>query len=382
MTKRWKTFASMLFFISSIIFLLYSCTTPAPVAETAKTPPAAFMAKPPQYLSIMAMNVENLFDTQHDEGKDDYAYLPKSAKSTASHVNYCESLKNNRYRDECLNLDWNDELLKIKMQNLSQVVLDLDGGMGPDILMLSEVENERVLKQWRDGYLSAANYKTLVLIEGADPRGIDVGLLSRLELARAPELIPISADYLPASEQARVKTLRGFLVVPLKADKSVINVIVGHFPSQANPHSQRVAAMMTLKLIIEKIENKKELFIAGGDFNITHEENEESGLFSKTASSFSLVSHLVGCQKCQGSHSYRGGWSFLDVLMFPKSFATSTSLASGKTTDEWRLDANSIDVIRYNPVHLKKDLTPKRFDEDTRSGVSDHFPIYARIYKN
>lgn len=382
MTKSWKTLGSTLFFISSIIFLLYSCTTPAPVAETQKTPPAAFMTKTPQQLSIMAMNVENLFDTQHDEGKDDYAYLPKSAKTTASHINYCESLKNNRYRDECLNLDWNDEVLKIKMQNLSQVVLDLDGGIGPDILMLSEVENERVLKQWRDGYLKNANYKTLVLLEGADPRGIDVGLLSRLELARAPELVPISSEYLPATDQARAKSLRGFLVVPLKADKSVINVIVGHLPSQANPHSQRVAAMMTLKLIIEKIENKKELFIAGGDFNITHEENKESGLFSKTASSFSLVSHLIGCQKCQGSHSYRGEWSFLDVLMFPKSFAVDSNSASKQASSLWKLDVNSIDVIRYNPVHLRNDQTPKRFDEENRSGVSDHFPIYARIYRN
>ena len=31
-------------------------------------------------VSLMTYNVENLFDTVHDEGKDDYAYLPLSVK--------------------------------------------------------------------------------------------------------------------------------------------------------------------------------------------------------------------------------------------------------------------------------------------------------------
>ena len=30
--------------------------------------------------TVMTYNVENLFNTTHDEGKDDWAYLPKASK--------------------------------------------------------------------------------------------------------------------------------------------------------------------------------------------------------------------------------------------------------------------------------------------------------------
>ena len=34
----------------------------------------------------MTYNVENLFDTKHDEGKDDYTFLPLSFKRTSEEV--------------------------------------------------------------------------------------------------------------------------------------------------------------------------------------------------------------------------------------------------------------------------------------------------------
>lgn len=371
--KSIRRAGSLLFFITSVITLLYSCATHIGSTQSNQlTPPLAFLPKNSSQISVMAMNVENLFDTAKDPGKEDYAYLPKTQKTTAQHIDFCNGIKNNRFRDDCLNLDWNEDVLKVKMKNLADVVLDIDGGLGPDILMLSEVENEKVLKQWRDDFLPQSQYKTAVLIEGADQRGIDVAVLTRLELARAAELVPIDAKFLQDSDKARINSLRQFLIVPLKLEHQVLNIIVGHLPSQANPHSQRVAAILTLQKIVEKIEQRNELFIAGGDFNITSEEDLKSGLLSKTAASFSQVSHFVGCKLCPGTHNYREDWSFLDVLLFSKKFTNEK---------DWKLDTASIDVIRYNPVHLKFD-SPKRFNEETRTGVSDHFPIYARIYKN
>ena len=55
-----------------------------------------------QRVSLMTYNVENLFDTDHDPGKDDYAYLPLSVKR--AHPEYlatCARITVKPWRDEC-----------------------------------------------------------------------------------------------------------------------------------------------------------------------------------------------------------------------------------------------------------------------------------------
>ncbi|MCH2100039.1 MAG: hypothetical protein MK142_16780, partial [Pseudomonadales bacterium] len=40
-------------------------------------------------IRIMTFNVENLFDTTHDEGKNDETYLPLSVKQSDAHRAKC-----------------------------------------------------------------------------------------------------------------------------------------------------------------------------------------------------------------------------------------------------------------------------------------------------
>jgi hypothetical protein len=44
-------------------------------------------------------------------------------------------------------LGWNGELLAAKLKQLSRVIRSLHGGAGPDILAVSEVKNEAVLRK-------------------------------------------------------------------------------------------------------------------------------------------------------------------------------------------------------------------------------------------
>ena len=37
-------------------------------------------------ISVMSYNVENLFDTVHDQGKEDYTYLPLSLKQKSPEI--------------------------------------------------------------------------------------------------------------------------------------------------------------------------------------------------------------------------------------------------------------------------------------------------------
>ncbi|MCB0371098.1 MAG: hypothetical protein KDD45_17185, partial [Bdellovibrionales bacterium] len=48
--------------------------------------------------SVMTYNVENLFDNQHDIGKQDQTYLPISQKMNLYHQSDCQKIRSKYYR--------------------------------------------------------------------------------------------------------------------------------------------------------------------------------------------------------------------------------------------------------------------------------------------
>lgn len=319
----------------------------------------------------MSFNVENLFDTIHDEDREDFTYLPLALKKTPEVYTGCMKQDSSYRQRECLNTDYSEKGLEIKLNNIASVVLDVDG-KGPDNLLLIEVENDRVLGMLNKGPLAKANYITQVLIEGPDKRGIDVGFLSRFPMVGQPILHQI--PWQPENEKDRewMFRSRNILEVNVKAPNGdPITFFVAHFPSQSNPHYWRKQASQALaKLIKDKGPNA--MVVAGGDLNITHDEEEETKLLSTTLGEVGDISHFVGCKECPGTHNYRRSWSFLDVQVYSKAL-----LADG--TGSYQMEPNTIDVIRYNPIHLKRGKYPLRWDQDRKEGVSDHFPLYVRL---
>ena len=72
-------------------------------------------------VSIMTYNAENLFDTTHDEGKKDYTWLPLKVKQRSKEIQkYCASMRSEHYRRNCFELDWSEETLDAKIENLSK----------------------------------------------------------------------------------------------------------------------------------------------------------------------------------------------------------------------------------------------------------------------
>lgn len=321
----------------------------------------------------MTFNVENLFDAEHDEGKNDFTYLPKKLKKKVeAYREGCEENDSPSRVAECLNTDYDDETIKAKIKNISQIVLGVDGN-GPDILVVLEVENIKILKRLNEEGLKAAGYQTVVLIEGEDKRGIDVGLLSRFPLAGTPQLHKVEIVKKP-SEKDRYADTRGILQVPLKLPNGdVLNVFGAHFPSQANPTHWREQALTQLVKRVNG-DNEKYMAIGGGDLNITAEEEEEAKLFKKIATPTTWVSHFIGCKECPGTHNYRRSWSFLDAQLYSKALQ-----ADGKGS--YRILPETVDAIRYDEIHIRRGKYPNRWDNDDKTGVSDHFPLYVRMKK-
>ncbi|MCB0389832.1 MAG: endonuclease/exonuclease/phosphatase family protein [Bdellovibrionales bacterium] len=348
-------------FIYNIFILLISCATSSEFKQE------------PGSVSVMAYNVENLFDTQHDKGTEDHSYLPIEMKQTEEHKAICKQIRHGKYRAECYDMDWNQNILERKMKRLAEVILQVNSGKGPDILIVEEVENINVLTQLRDKYLKTANYKTVVLIEGFDKRGIDIGLLSRLPQLDKAQLHKIPYKGKTADDQVWMERSRGILQVNLELpDKSKLAVFGVHFPSGSNPTYWRQQSVTHLNQLMSQLP-KDYLAIAGGDFNINSSEDSSHKLYKKEIGQKWLVSHLIGCSSCRGTNYYhrKREWSFLDALLFHKNLDRQTGTAN------WYVDPKSIGIPNESVYQKNRFMSPARFEAQSPVGVSDHWPIFA-----
>ena len=163
-------------------------------------------------------NLENLFDTYHDEGKNDYQYLPDGQNQ------------------------WTEAKYAKKLRNMATVIeaMKRDNGCWHAILGVSEVENRHVLDDLvNQPEIAAANYQ-IVHYDSPDRRGVDVALFYKPELFKvlASEAIPFTFDgsdidfsAWTQEEKDNFKT-RDVLMVRGMLDGEMFAVFVAHLPSR------------------------------------------------------------------------------------------------------------------------------------------------------
>lgn len=326
------------------------------------------LAQNQESFKVMTYNVENLFDSKHDEGKDDYTYLPLEAKQSPEIQKICAAIQDGGWRNECFNLDWNDDVINKKMANIAQVILHENGGIGADVVVLPEVENAAILERLRSEFLASAGYEHAILLEGQDERGIDVGIISRFPLEGKPVIHQV-----PHRDSNAAKT-RGILEAQFKLPSGKTATVLGvHFPSPHNPKEQRVTSLNYLNDLAKQVKKTSDVVIAAGDFNITRDEQDLLRGVQKDWQ----ISHFVGCNSCQGTNYFKKGnsWSFLDVIMVYKG----SNPAEDESNLNWGFDQDSIRVANDLDIQKTRQGYPDAFDVKTSEGVSDHFPMAADI---
>ncbi len=326
-----------------------------------------------EHVAIMAYNVENLFDTEHDEGTEDYTYLPRSVKAKRpDFMKKCEENDSKRRREECEEFDWNDTYMDRKMRRLTDTLIQVKNGKGPDILILEEVENKRVLEIWKERYLKKLGYESIVHIEGFDTRGIDSAMISKFPVAGEPKLHKIPYKGNNAEDQKWMDRSRGILEATFKLPNGDLLTAWGvHFPSQHNPTYWRSQALDYLTEL-QKSVPKENLLVVGGDFNIASDEDEKEGLYRRLNTNW-LVSHHIGCKTCVGTHYYhtKRSWSFLDALLF------RPDLSEHSGTAKWKVINNSIRIPNDGIYQKNAYGSPAAFKPKSPLGVSDHWPMVA-----
>ena len=104
-------------------------------------------------LRVMSYNVENLFDYEHDNLKDDSEFLPDAQRK------------------------WNRKKYKRKLNAIASVITAVGEWEAPALVGLCEVENERALTDLtKRSKLRRQGYR-FVMTDSPDERGIDVALL-------------------------------------------------------------------------------------------------------------------------------------------------------------------------------------------------------------
>ena len=322
-------------------------------------------------VTIMAFNVENLFDNVDDPGKEDRTYLARADKQSREHKAACNEIEVDRWREQCLDWDWNDAIIDRKLAAVAGVILQLGNGRGPDIVALQEVENIGILERLRTEYLAAAGYRPGILVEGDDLRGIDVAFLTRLELAVPPTLHRI--DFTGVGED-RVYDTRGILEATfMRPDGTLLTGYSVHFPAPFHPTEMREAAYRQLNALRAALPPGRDVF-AAGDFNTTSVEDRDKDMLARFVRPYWTVAHEVGCDGCKGTSYYapRDDWSFLDMILW------SPGGDSGKKTT-WDLRADSVRIANAAAGQTRPDGTPWRFEMPGGSGVSDHWPVAITI---
>ena len=319
-------------------------------------------------VTVMTFNVENLFDTADDKDKDDHTYIPRSVKDDPAHTAKCAPIAVKRWRHKCLELDWNEQVLDFKLSQLAGVILQVNAGLGPDIISLQEVENSAVLSRLSREYLKSAGYGEAILIEGRDRRGIDVAFLSRLPLVASPVLHAFDASDFTERQTDTRGVLEATFELP---DGSRLTALSAHFPAPFHPIEMRELAYEHLNSIRSNIPLHHHV-VAAGDFNTPLREMTETTILDDHVRPFWTIVHEVDCSGCKGTHYWSPGksWSFLDMIFYSQS---------AHADNTWRIKAGGVFIVDGFPDQLNDDGTVRRFNPEAMRGVSDHLPMVMTL---
>lgn len=200
--------------------------------------PAAVASREPRpgQLVVGTYNLLNLFDGYDDPYHDDEGTPPKP---------------------------------RIELERLAASIRALNA----DVLAVEEVENRGYLERFVSVFLPDMGYRHVVLIEGNDTRGIDIGLLSRVPVGKATSHRHVA---FAGADGSLRRFNRDLLAVTLQpADARSIEMWVLHLKSNAGGREEaepiRLAEAQAVRQMLDEElgANPEARIIVAGDFNDT-----------------------------------------------------------------------------------------------------------------
>ena len=313
-------------------------------------------------------NLENLFDTQHDEGHNDYEYLPDGRNK------------------------WSELKYTHKLRNMARVLAE----MGTDKLPygcaaigVSEVENARCMEDLcNQEPLKARNYQ-FVHIEGPDFRGVDCALIYNPSFftVRNTKLVPYVYEKQEDIEKGRAT--RGFLVVSGTLAGEHVTIIVNHLPSRGAVSYYRELGGQQLRVVKDSLlkdDPNVKLFIMG-DMNDDPRdpsmsvalgakremsEVEEGGLYNP----FWKI-HDSGT----GTLRYDGAWNLFDQIIMSRSLLDIEGKKDYETLTFYQPQICRRDSLFQQDGKYKGNPLRTHAGGVWLDGFSDHLPTLVYLVK-
>lgn len=299
-------------------------------------------------------NVENFFD-DHDDGRTG---------------------QGDKEYDQWMARD--PEILKLKLSKLADAILSMNGGKGPDILALAEVETLRaaqLLQQTLNARIPNPNlqYASVLMKEVRIGRHIAPAILTRL---------PVVGDRTRHLGTSGQRILEAHIVV----DGKELIVIASHWTSRLRPENVKQRGEYGEKIYGECNAiwhaNRSADILVCGDFNDNPTDaSVVQGL--RATGDLSLVRNgpnltlfnLMANKDPNGGFGthYDRGWNIFDQIV------VSPGMLDGYG---WSVDPASIQVANYLTQPGDRYHRPWRFgNEKDRGprGYSDHFPVMVKL---
>jgi hypothetical protein len=312
-------------------------------------------------------NLENLFDTCHDEGHNDYQYLPDGQNK------------------------WNGLKYTHKLRNMARVLSEMGTdklpGIGCAVIGVSEVENAKCLSDLcEQGPLKARGYK-FCHIEGPDHRGVDCALLYNPKLfeVRNVKLVP----YVYVKPEDSERATRGFLTVSGTMAGEHVTVIVNHLPSRAAGSFYREEGGRQIRIVKDSLlrdDPDVKIFIMG-DMNDDPQDKsmavslgakrkikdvEKDGLWNPW---WDVLSSGTGTLQ------YDGGWNLFDQIILSHSLLDKKGKKDYKTLKYWNHQVFTRDYLFQKEGKYKGNTLRTHAGGVWLDGYSDHLPTVVYVIK-
>ncbi len=315
-------------------------------------------------------NLENLFDITHDEGKNDYQYLPDG---------------DNR---------WNELKYEHKLANMSRVL----GEMGTDVLKnigcavigVSEVENAHCLTDLcNQEPLKARNFQ-FVHVEGPDKRGVDCALLYNPSLFTVRDVVLVPYRYELPEDIENDKQTRGFLTVSGTLADEHVTVIVNHLPSRFAGSYYRELGAKQIKVVVDSVlrEDPNCKVFVMGDMNDDPNNksmynclNAKEDIDKITPDQMFNPFYNILIKEGRGTLMYDGSWNLFDQIILSHNLLNQNGAKDFSTLKYWKPQIFRRDYLFQTDGKYKG--SPKRTTAGGiwLDGYSDHLPTIVYLMK-
>ena len=302
------------------------------------------------FLTFVELNCENLFDCQHDTLKEDYEFLSDGS------------------------YHWTPNKYWKKLNHIGQALLscggDTIGSRLPDIIALTEVENDTVMRDLTKRSLLRNAHYDYVMTSSRDVRGIDVALMYSPFSFR-----PMSSKSIRVDMPKGQRPTRDILYVKGTTLKTKsMHIFVVHAPSRMSGEmNTRPLRMLVAKKLCETIDSisqddAKAHIVVMGDFN-DYTTNAPLQYILQHGM-YNVTDTCRGSNGAKATYKYHGEWGSIDHI-FVNGLLRNSVVACRINDAQFLIEEDK----KYGGIKPFRNF----YGRTWQNGYSDHLPLVMTI---